>query len=260
MRQPGVYAPHARSSSCTSPAVRLRWARRSHAGLGVGPLAGSSRLRPRTPRGSPWRRCRALSSPHRSAQLRARPAVGLGRAARCRSRPDRRLRREGTGDFCRGDSRAVCQEMRSVKPERESERGLISVAPLLGGVVTVVLRLRGDLDVYLHCFATDGVFEECGDQVSFRAALPPTPKHESCPRRRTPVRRHDSPAGRLGCWGAREPATTCRGLCSASCRRPCVRRRGRGRQWTVMASGACRPRDTLPSERPCAVRVFRRRA
>jgi len=57
-------------------------------------------------------------------------------------------------------ARAVLQDMRrSVK----HEHGLASVAPLHGGVVTVVQRFRSDLGLYvhLHLLVTDGACEEC---------------------------------------------------------------------------------------------------
>jgi hypothetical protein len=72
-------------------------------------------------------------------------------------------------------ARAVLQDIRrSVK----HEHGLASVAPLHGGVVTVVQRFRSDLGLYchLHCLVTDGAFEERGEELPFRAAPPPTPE------------------------------------------------------------------------------------
>jgi len=72
-------------------------------------------------------------------------------------------------------ARAVLQDIRrSVK----HEHGLASVAPLHGGVVTVVQRFRSDLGLYvhLHCLVTDGAFEERGCELPFLAAPPPTPE------------------------------------------------------------------------------------
>ena len=90
-----------------------------------------------------------------------------------------------------GLARAVLQDIRrSVK----HEHGLASVAPLHGGVVTVVQRFRSDLGLYvhLHCLVTDGAFEERGSELPFLAAPPPTPErmtailariHDARPRR-----------------------------------------------------------------------------
>ena len=72
-------------------------------------------------------------------------------------------------------ARAVLQDIRrSVK----HEHGLASVAPLHGGVVTVVQRFRSDLGLYvhLHCLVTDGAFEEGGEELLFLAAPPPSPE------------------------------------------------------------------------------------
>jgi len=80
-------------------------------------------------------------------------------------------------------ARAVLQDIRrSVK----HEHGLASVAPLHGGVVTVVQRFRSDLGLYvhLHCLVTDSAFEEGdeegdeegGEELLFLAAPPPSPE------------------------------------------------------------------------------------
>jgi hypothetical protein len=71
-------------------------------------------------------------------------------------------------------ARAVLQDMRRAV---KREHGLASVAPLHGGVVTVVQRFRSDLGLYvhLHLLVTDGAFEERGDELPFRPAPPPTP-------------------------------------------------------------------------------------
>ena len=75
-------------------------------------------------------------------------------------------------------ARAVMQDMRRSVKQRH---GLASVAPLHAGVVAVVQRFRSDLGlfVHLHCLVTDGAFEECGADVRFLPAAPPTAERMS---------------------------------------------------------------------------------
>ena len=70
-------------------------------------------------------------------------------------------------------ARAVMQDMRWAVKERH---GLTSVEPLCAGVFTVVQRLRSDLGLYVHvhCFVTDGAFDEHSAEVRFLPACPPT--------------------------------------------------------------------------------------
>ena len=103
-------------------------------------------------------------------------------------------------------ARAVLQDIRrSVK----HEHGLASVAPLHGGVVTVVQRFRSDLGLYchLHCLVTDGAFEERGEELSFLAAPPPTPEGTRTKLAAETMEAdvEGSPASLSRCWGGKKP-------------------------------------------------------